>query len=44
MASASVDNLVPLEVAIEVAIASNGVSSSLLTDAISRLDALRAMR
>jgi len=44
MASASAENLAPLEVAIEVAIASNGVSSSLLTDAISRLDALRAMR
>jgi len=44
MASATVDNLAPLEVAIEVALASEGVTSSLLTDAISRLEALRAMR
>ena len=43
MASATVDNLAPLEVAIEVAMASEGVTTTLLTDAISRLDALRAM-
>ena len=43
MASATVNNLAPLEVAIEVAMASNGVTTSLLTDAISRLEALRAM-
>jgi hypothetical protein len=44
MASATVDNLAPLEVAIEVALASEGVTTTLLTDAISRLEALRAMR
>ena len=44
MASATVDNLAPLEVAIEVALASDGVTTTLLTDAISRLEALRAMR
>jgi len=43
MASATPDNLEPLIVAIEVAQASNGVSPSLLIDAISRLDALRAV-
>jgi hypothetical protein len=43
MASATPDNLAPLEVAIEVAIASDGVTDALLSDAISRLDALRAV-
>ena len=43
MASATPDNLAPLEVAIEVAIASDGVTDTLLSDAISRLDALRAV-
>ena len=43
MASATADNLAPLEVAIQVAEASNGVTSSLLADAVSRLHALRAV-
>ena len=43
MASATPENLEPLIVAIEVAEVSNGVSPSLLIDAISRLDALRAV-
>ena len=43
MASATADNLAPLEVAIEVAQVSNGVTSSLLADAVSRLHALRAV-
>ena len=43
MASATADNLAPLEVAIQVAEASNGVTSSLLADAVSRLDTLRAI-
>jgi hypothetical protein len=43
MASATPENLEPLIVAIEVAEVSNGLSPSLLIDAISRLDALRAV-
>lgn len=43
MASATPENLEPLIVAIEVAQVSNGLSPSLLIDAISRLDALRAV-
>jgi hypothetical protein len=43
MASATPENLAPLIVAIEVAQVSNGISPSLLIDAISRLDALRAV-
>jgi hypothetical protein len=43
MASATPENLDPLIVAIEVAEVSNGVTPSLLIDAISRLDALRAV-